>query len=70
MAVVQNQNSGKYKLNFDYFKKFSPVMAYLLGYLFAEGNINISKNRGPRMALQVESADKEEIKLLNKEGKK
>ncbi|MBA7599013.1 hypothetical protein ES703_06040 [subsurface metagenome] len=42
-------------------------MAYILGYLFAEGNINISKNRGHRKALQVESKDREILSLINKE---
>lgn len=67
MVVVQNQNSRKYNLNFSYFKKWSPVMSYLLGYIFAEGNLDISKFRGHRVALQVESTDKDMISLLNKE---
>jgi len=42
-------------------------MAYILGYLFAEGNINISKNRGHRKALQVETKDREILSLIVKE---
>ena len=49
--LIQNQNSRKYNLNFDYFKKRSPEMVYILGYIFAEGDINISKNRGHRRVL-------------------
>ncbi|MBL7150190.1 MAG: hypothetical protein ISS84_00980 [Candidatus Pacebacteria bacterium] len=67
MVVVQNQNSRKYNLNFNYFKKWSPKRAYILGYIFAEGNINISKNRGHRGVLQIESKDKDILYFINKE---
>ena len=59
-----NQYSRKYNLNFNFFKKWSPVMSYLLGYLFAEGNLNISKSKGHRVALQLETTDKREVSLL------
>lgn len=65
--LIQNQNSRKYNLNFNYFKEYSPKMAYILGYIFAEGNINISKNRGHREALQIESKDRDILYFINKE---
>lgn len=63
--LLGNQYSRKYNLNFDYFKRWSPQMAYLLGYLFAEGNIHVSKARGHRIALQLETTDKKMVALLN-----
>ncbi len=66
MVIVQNQNSRKYDLNFDFFKKWSYEMSYLLGYLFAEGNLDRSNARGHRFALQLESTDKKEVSLLAK----
>lgn len=66
-APINNQNSRKYSLNFDYFKSWTKKMAFLLGYIFAEGNINISKNRGNREALQIESKDRDVLNFFNKE---
>lgn len=66
-SQLGNQYSRRYNLNFNYFKKWSPKMAYILGYIFAEGNINISKNRGHRRALQIESKDKDILYFINKE---
>ncbi len=61
-----NQYSRKYDLNFDFFKKWSYEMSYLLGYLFVEGNLDMSNARGHRFALQLESTDKKEVSLLAK----
>jgi len=38
MALI-NWNRFSYKINIDFFKKWSPQMAYILGFTFADGNI-------------------------------
>lgn len=38
MASI-NWNRFSYKINIDFFKKWSPQMAYILGFTFADGNI-------------------------------
>ena len=37
-----NKNSGKrvYKINNNFFKKWTPQMAYILGFTCAEGNVH------------------------------
>jgi hypothetical protein len=51
----------KYKVNDDYFKKWSPNMAYILGFWFADGNIgkrnsyifNITQNKKDKYLLEA-----------------
>lgn len=39
ISKIQSQNSRKYNINQDYFKKWSSNMAYILGLWFADGSI-------------------------------
>ena len=51
-------------LNQDFFKKWSSQMAYLLGYIAADGTVSIGK-RG-NCYLAIESIDKELPSMLKK----
>lgn len=39
LSKIQSKNARKYKINEDYFKKWSSNMAYILGFWFADGCI-------------------------------
>ena len=45
------------KINKDFFKKWSPEMAYILGFLFADGNILHTKRNTWFWSLQITDKD-------------
>ena len=48
-------------INKSFFKKWSPDMAYVLGYIFADGSITKSKSRNNSLYWQITSIDKQII---------
>jgi len=50
------------KINKDFFKKWSPEMAYMLGFFCADGNIHVNKRGAHFFALQI--TDKEIVYLF------
>lgn len=51
-------------LNHNFFKQWSPAMAYILGYVAADGAVTIGKRRN--CYLDIESIDKELIQLMQR----
>ncbi len=39
VAIDPRGGSNRYKCNYDFFKKWSPKMAYVLGFLYADGDV-------------------------------
>lgn len=46
------------KINQDFFKTWSPVMSYLLGYIVADGCVSVSRDRRKAYTLNITSKDK------------
>jgi len=57
---IKKNSKSKYSLNLDFFKFWSNGMAYILGYIFADGYIRIRKSS---MELSIKSKD---FGILNK----
>lgn len=57
-----NQNNKKYNINERYFSQWSNNMAYILGYIYADGNLDKSKFR-----VRISSIDKSILEEINKE---
>lgn len=55
-----NENNKKYNINENYFLKWSKDMAYILGYIYADGNLDSNKYR-----LRISSVDKEILEKFN-----
>jgi 5'-3' exonuclease len=49
-------------LNHDFFKKWSPEMAYVLGFITADGNLNVGR-RG-NCYLEINSTDKDILEKI------
>lgn len=56
--------SNKYKINFDFFKKWSHEMAYVLGFLYADGNIGDSANSSRTNYISFSSKDRDIIEAI------
>ena len=53
------------KVNKDFFKKWTPEMAYVLGFLFADGNIIYTKRNTWFWSIQI--TDKEILEKIKME---
>lgn len=62
--VLSNENRRIYNVNDDYFLKESPNMAWLLGFLAADGSIN---EVGNRIKIGLSSVDKEILEKIREE---
>lgn len=60
--TMYNANAKKYDINERYFDTWTPNMAYVLGYITADGNISKDKYR-----LRISSIDKDILEQINKE---
>lgn len=63
ISKQQSQNSRKYHINQDYFKEWSPNMAYILGLWFADGCIY----RGQMFDITLHAKDKYILKRIAEE---
>jgi len=63
LGKIQSQNSKKYHINQDYFKKWSHNMAYMLGFWFADGCIY----GGKMFDITIHAKDKYLIKRFAEE---
>lgn len=57
-----NENNKKYNINQNYFSEWSNNMAYILGFVYADGNLDKNKYR-----LRISSVDKNILEEINKE---
>lgn len=62
--VESKDNLRKYQINDDYFKTQSHNMAYILGFLAADGNVSKKENG---ISINLRSHDKEILEKINKE---
>lgn len=53
----------KYKVNLDFFKKWTPKMAWVLGFIFADGNLDFNKKS---RSLRISSIDLDVLEKINK----
>lgn len=56
--------SNKYKVNLDFFKKWTNEMAYVLGFLYADGNVGDSAKSSRTNYFSFSSKDKEIIEQI------
>jgi hypothetical protein len=69
LNTSRHQFNRKYRVNEDFFKKWSYDMAYILGFWFADGFISYGKNRGYLFSIfQHENEKYLLIKMLKKMG--
>jgi len=55
---------NRYNCNFDFFKKWSGKMTYVLGFLYADGNIVDAANSSRTQYIKLTSKDKEIIEKI------
>ena len=58
---------NRYKFNKDFFKKWTPKMAYVLGFMYADGNITDSVVFRTQY-ISFDSADREIIEKIKPEA--
>jgi intein/homing endonuclease len=57
---------NRYDFNTEFFQKWSEKMAYILGFLYADGNITDSENSSRTRYIQFASKDKEILEKIKK----
>ncbi len=58
--------SNRYKIDIDFFKKWSDKMAYVLGFLYADGDIEDTRKSSRTQYISFASVDKEILESIKK----
>jgi hypothetical protein len=69
LGLKRNTNKPRFEINENYFEKWSAKMAYILGFIFADGSIIKPKNKGysDRLSFGVNIKDIDILKKIKRE---